>query len=140
MKITRVRVFEVEGEQRSEKAIYEIARGGLAPNEATPFRGTFTQIETDEGITGLSYGGTAETKTLGELLLGEDPIRVGYLLLFVNTERTCPLGEWVGKINANVQYFFRDWYEPKDSYYEPPAGPGFGYELDGRSIRSRAEV
>ena len=29
-------------------------------------------------------------------------------LLFANTERTCPLGEWGAKINANVQYFYRD--------------------------------
>jgi galactonate dehydratase len=60
-------------------AIYKIPRGGLAPDEVTPYRGAFTQVETDEGITGLSYGGTAETKALGELLIGEDPIRVEYL-------------------------------------------------------------
>src|SRR3954449_5876382 len=36
-------------------------------------------IETDEGLTGLSHGGTVETKALGELLIGEDPIRVEYL-------------------------------------------------------------
>ena len=29
--------------------------------------------------------------------------------------------------NANVQYFYKDWYAPKDGYFEPPAGPGFGY-------------
>ena len=79
MKITRVRVFEVEGEQRSGLAIYEVPRGGLATNEITQYRGTFTQIETDEGITGLSCGGSVETKALGELLIGEDPIRVEYL-------------------------------------------------------------
>ena len=61
-------------------------------------------------------------------------------LLFANTERTCPLGEWGAKINANVQYFYRDWYEPKDGYYEPPAGPGFGYELDEGKVRNRAEL
>ena len=32
--------------------------------------------------------------------------------------------------NANVQYFYKDWYAPKAGYYELPAGPGFGYELD----------
>jgi L-rhamnonate dehydratase len=79
MKITRVRVFEVEGDERSGLAIYEIARGGLAANEVTPYRGIFTQVETDAGLTGLSYGGTVETKALGELLIGEDPIRVEYL-------------------------------------------------------------
>jgi L-alanine-DL-glutamate epimerase-like enolase superfamily enzyme len=373
MRITRVRVVELEGEMRTGLALYEIPRGGLAPDEATPYRGTFTQIETDEGITGLSHGGSAETKALGELLIGEDPIRVEYLweklyqsayhrlrianlavldlclwdiigkakgepvyrllggpmrdrvrayagmlgfstaperaaersiqfveqgftalkwylpfneragkeglrrnvalvkavreavgpdvdimvdcllsdprpnsilyvidlarrleeysptwleeplnfddldthaklaastriplafgehfytrwqirqiiesgaatvlqpdanaaggitemrkivtlastyglpvvphanescrnavhLLFANTERACPLGEWGAKINANVQYFYRDWYEPRAGYYQPPAGPGFGYELDEEKVRSRAEL
>src|SRR6185369_8888404 len=79
MKITRVRVFNVEGEARSGQALYEIPRGGLAANEVSPYRGTFTQIETDEGITGLSHGGTVETKALSELLIGEDPMRVEYL-------------------------------------------------------------
>jgi L-alanine-DL-glutamate epimerase-like enolase superfamily enzyme len=373
MKITGVRVFEVEGEERSGLAIYEIARAGLAANEVTPYRGTFTQVETDEGITGLSHGGTVETKALGDLLIGEDPMRVEYLweklyqaayhrlrianlavldlclwdivgkvknepvyrllggptrdrvrayagmlgnsteperaaersqeyveqgftalkwylpcnerdgkdglrrnvalikavreavgpdidimvdcllsdpkpnsilymidlarrleefrptwleeplnfddfdahaklaaatriplafgehfytrwqfrqiiesgaatvlqpdpnaaggitemrkivalastygmpvvphanescrnnlhFLFAQTERTCPLGEWGAKINANVQYFYRDWYAPKDGYFEPPSGPGFGYDLDEARIRSRVEL
>lgn len=373
MKITRVRVFEVTGEERSGQAIYEIARGGQAANEGGPHTGTYTQIETDEGITGLSYGGTVETKALGDLLIGEDPLRVEYLweklyqhayhrlrmanlavldlclwdiigkaknepvyrmlggptrdrvrayagmlgfsteperaaarsvefveqgftalkwyvpcnerdgkdglrrnvaliravreavgpdidimvdcllsdpkpnsilyvidlarrleefrptwleeplnfddldahrkladatriplafgehfytrwqirsiiesgaatvlqpdpnaaggitemrkiaalastfgmpvvphanescrnnvhFLFAQTERTCPLGEWGGKINANVQWFYRDWYAPKNGFFEPPAGPGFGYELDDAKIKTRAEV
>ena len=38
------------------------------------------------------------------------------------------------------RYFYRDWYEPKDGYYLPPAGPGFGYELDEAKITSRAEL
>lgn len=79
MKVTRVRVFEVEGEDRSGLALYEIPRLGLAPNEVTPYRAVFTQVETDEGVTGLSYGGSAEVKALGELLVGEDPMRVEYL-------------------------------------------------------------
>jgi L-alanine-DL-glutamate epimerase-like enolase superfamily enzyme len=61
-------------------------------------------------------------------------------LLFANTERTCPLGEWGAKINANVQFFYRDWYEPKAGYYQPPSGPGFGYELDEEKIRNRVEI
>jgi hypothetical protein len=28
------------------------------------------------------------------------------------------------------QFFFGDWYAPKDGYFEPTAGPGFGCELD----------
>ena len=54
--------------------------------------------------------------------------------------RTCPLGEWGIKSNPNVQYFYRDWYEPKDGYYLPPAGPGFGDELDEGKIASRVEL
>jgi L-alanine-DL-glutamate epimerase-like enolase superfamily enzyme len=42
--------------------------------------------------------------------------------------------------NANVQHFYRDWYEPQDGYYEPPSGPGFGYELDESKIKRRAEL
>ncbi|MCC7372447.1 MAG: mandelate racemase/muconate lactonizing enzyme family protein [Chloroflexi bacterium] len=373
MKITRVRVFEVEGEERSGMAIYEIARQGLQANEAGPFRQVYTQIETDEGITGLSSGGTVETLALGQLLIGEDPVRVEYLweklyqnayhrlrmanlavldlclwdiigkaknepvyrllggptrdrvrayagmlgfstdperaaarsqefvaqgftalkwyvpaneregkdglrrnvalvkavreavgpdidimvdcllsdpkpnsilytidlarrleefrptwleeplnfddldahaklarstsipiafgehfytrwqirviiesgaatvlqpdpnaaggitemrkiaalastygmpvvphanescrnnlhFLFANTERTCPLGEWGGKINVNVQHFYRDWYAPKNGYFELPAGPGFGYELDESKVKRRTEI
>ena len=41
--------------------------------------------------------------------------------------------------NANVQHLYRDWYGPTDGHDEPPAGPGFGYELDEGKIRSRAE-
>ncbi|MCC6175417.1 MAG: hypothetical protein IT305_08970 [Chloroflexi bacterium] len=79
MKITRVRVFKLEGDARTGDALYEIARAGLAANEAGPFRASFTQIETDEGLTGLSHGGSPEIKALGQLLVGEDPIRVEYL-------------------------------------------------------------
>ena len=52
MKVTRVPVFNVEGETRSGMALYEIARAGLAANEVTPRRGPLTQIETDEGCIG----------------------------------------------------------------------------------------
>jgi L-alanine-DL-glutamate epimerase-like enolase superfamily enzyme len=79
MKVTRVRVFQVEGEARSGTAIYEIPRDGLPAYDAGPYRTWFTQIETDEGLTGLSQGGSAEVKALGELLIGEDPMRVEYL-------------------------------------------------------------
>ena len=373
MKITRVRVFQLEGGARGGDALYEIPRATLPGNEASTHRAWFTQIETDEGMTGVSYGGSPEIKALGELLVGEDPVRVEYLweklyqssyhrlrianvavldlclwdlvgklrnepvyrllggpmrdrvrayagmygyvtepepaaersiefvergftalkwylpyneragkdglrknvalvgavreavgpdvdimvdcllsdpkpnsilyvielarrleefrptwleeplnfddfdahaklaaatriplafgehfytrwqirqiiesgaatvlqpdpnaaggitemrkitalastygipvvphgnestrnalhVLFANTERTCPLGEWGLKINANVQYFFRDWYAPVDGYFQPPAGPGFGYELDEEKARVRVEL
>ena len=61
-------------------------------------------------------------------------------LLFAQSERICPLGEWGAKINANVQWFFKDFYQPRDGYFEPPTGPGFGYELDEEKIRIRTEL
>jgi L-alanine-DL-glutamate epimerase-like enolase superfamily enzyme len=42
--------------------------------------------------------------------------------------------------NANVQWFYRDWYAPQNGYFELPAGPGFGYELDDAKIRMRSEI
>jgi len=73
MKITEVRVFVLEGPPREGVALYEIDRGGLAPGESSPYRQTFTEIVTDEGVTGLCPGGSAEVKALGWHLLGEDP-------------------------------------------------------------------
>ena len=61
-------------------------------------------------------------------------------LLFSAPERICPLGEWGDKINRNVQWFYRDVYEPRDGYFEPPTGPGFGYELDEAKIERRVEL
>jgi L-alanine-DL-glutamate epimerase-like enolase superfamily enzyme len=79
MRITEVRVFELEGRPRSGLAVYEIARGGRAPNEATPHRWTFTEIHTDEGLVGLTHGGSPGVKAAGRLLVGEDPTRVEFL-------------------------------------------------------------
>jgi L-alanine-DL-glutamate epimerase-like enolase superfamily enzyme len=42
--------------------------------------------------------------------------------------------------DANVQYFYRGRYEPKDGYFQLPAGPGFGYELDEGRSTSRVEL
>jgi len=79
VKITAVRVFELEGRPREGLALYETARGGFAPGESSPHRWTFTEIATDEGLTGLSFGGSREVREAGDLLLGEDPLRVEYL-------------------------------------------------------------
>jgi len=79
MKITNVRVLQLEGRARSGLSVYEIGRGGRAPGEATPHRWTFTQIETDEGVTGVTHGGSVDTKAAGRLLIGEDPTRIEYL-------------------------------------------------------------
>jgi hypothetical protein len=43
-------------------------------------------------------------------------------------------------INANVQHFYGDFYQPVSGYFLPPAGPGFGYELDKGKIRSRVAL
>ena len=44
------------------------------------------------------------------------------------------------KINANVQYFYRTGTRRRTATIEPPAGPGFGYELDEGKIRSRVDL
>jgi L-alanine-DL-glutamate epimerase-like enolase superfamily enzyme len=70
--------FELEGPPRSGLAVYEIDRGRLAPNQTSPHRQAFIEIETDEGITGLAQhyqGATAEVRALGQTLIGEDPLR-----------------------------------------------------------------
>jgi L-alanine-DL-glutamate epimerase-like enolase superfamily enzyme len=51
-----------------------------------------------------------------------------------------PLAEWGVKIDANIQWFYRDVHEPKDGWSEPPAGPGFGCELDDDTIERREEL
>ena len=79
MKITKVTVYRLEGRDREGLALYETARGGRAPNQTSPHRWTFTEIETDEGVTGLTFGGYPEVKSAGELLIGEDPLRIEYL-------------------------------------------------------------
>ncbi|MBC7237639.1 MAG: hypothetical protein H5T69_17500 [Chloroflexi bacterium] len=76
MKITAVRVFEVERPVRDGMALYEIERHGLAPREPSPYRTTFTQIETDAGLVDLSNGGSMEVKMLGRELIGLDPVPV----------------------------------------------------------------
>jgi L-alanine-DL-glutamate epimerase-like enolase superfamily enzyme len=79
MKITELRLFELEGPPREGLAVYEIERGGLAPNQSSPYRQAFVEIETDEGVTGLAQhykGATEEVKALGQTLIGEDPLRI----------------------------------------------------------------
>jgi L-alanine-DL-glutamate epimerase-like enolase superfamily enzyme len=79
MKITKLNFFELEGPPRDGLAVYEIDRGGLAPNESSPYRQGFLEIETDEGVTGLAQhykGATPETRALGQALIGEDPLAI----------------------------------------------------------------
>jgi len=82
MKITKLNMFELEGPPRSGLAVYEIDRGGLAPQETSPHRQAFIEVETDEGITGLAQlykGAVQEVKDLGRTLIGEDPLRIEYI-------------------------------------------------------------
>jgi L-rhamnonate dehydratase len=78
VKITNVRVFELEGPPRSGLAVYETSYRGT-PSQVTPYRQRFTEIETDQGVTGLALGGSDAVKELGQRLIGEDPRRVEYL-------------------------------------------------------------
>lgn len=61
-------------------------------------------------------------------------------LLFAQEPRTCPLGEWNAKINADKQYFFKDFYEPVNGYFLQPPGPGFGIEIDYDKVIDRKEL
>jgi len=74
MKITNIRVLRLTGPMREGLAIYEIPRGGLDPYQSNPYQYSFTQIETDEGASGLSLGGSPEVKSAGEQLVGLDPL------------------------------------------------------------------
>ena len=117
VRITEVRVFELEGPMRTGMALYETQRDGFAPNEPSPYRHRFTQIETDEGLMGLSYGGSAEVKAIGRQLIGQDPLRVEYLweMLYSGTyyryERVTSLAvldialwDLIGKIKGEPVY------------------------------------
>ncbi|MGI6368791.1 MAG: mandelate racemase/muconate lactonizing enzyme family protein [Anaerolineae bacterium] len=117
MKITAVNVFSVEGGLRSGEALYETERLGLAPLEATPYRATFTEIETDAGFTGLCYGGSAAVAALGSSLIGEDPLAIEYLWekmytgTYTRLERlpalsaiNCALWDLAGKVRGEPVY------------------------------------
>jgi L-alanine-DL-glutamate epimerase-like enolase superfamily enzyme len=61
-------------------------------------------------------------------------------LLFAQPHRISPLAEWGVKINHNVQFFYKDFYQPVDGYFHLPPGPGFGYELDMDKVVKRTEL
>lgn len=81
MKISKVRVLKLIGPKRDEPAVFEEEHPYLTKmcNKDVPYEQTFTFVETDEGPVGISLGGFKETKELGELLIGENPLRVEYL-------------------------------------------------------------
>lgn len=75
MKITKVRVFELVGGKRNELSIFEIYHPYLSMNSDGEdcYRQLFTQIDTDEGVSGLCMGGSKDVLEMGQLLIGEDP-------------------------------------------------------------------
>ena len=75
MKITKVRVFELVGGKRNELSIFEIYHPYLSMNSDGEdcYRQLFTQIDTDEGVSGLCMGGSKDVLEMGQLLVGEDP-------------------------------------------------------------------
>ncbi len=78
MKITAVKVFELEGRIQQPLAVFEGLRAGQPPHKPAPHRERFVQVETDEGLSGLQYishGDEKEVKDAGQLLIGEDPRR-----------------------------------------------------------------
>lgn len=77
MKITAVRVFQLEGEMQEELAVFQSTRAGVPPRQPAPHRETFVQIDTDEGVSGLqfvSHGVEREVKEAGQLIVGENPL------------------------------------------------------------------
>ncbi len=59
MKITNVRLFRLEGPMRSGLADYLDTRWSTV-KKPSPYQDVYCEIETDEGLTGLSFGGSSE--------------------------------------------------------------------------------
>jgi L-alanine-DL-glutamate epimerase-like enolase superfamily enzyme len=96
-----------------------------------------------------STGGLTEMRRIAALLSvyglplvphANETCRNAVHLLFAQPARICPLAEWGIKINHNVQFFYRDFYEPVNGYFELPTGPGFGYEIDPAKVVRRIEL
>ena len=43
-------------------------------------------------------------------------------------------------VNAHRHYLYRDYYAPVDGYFDPPRGPGLGWELDLDKVLRRTEL
>ena len=82
MKITNVRLIQLEGPMRSGLADYLDTRWSKV-KKPSPYRDVFCQIETDEGLKGLSFGGSSEiwpvVKANSGEIIGEDPMRTEYI-------------------------------------------------------------
>jgi L-rhamnonate dehydratase len=80
MKITKINVFRLVGRDKDALDLFESKHQFYQdPNQSHPHEAVFTEIETDEGFTGLCIGGSQNVKELGQLLIGEDPFRIEYL-------------------------------------------------------------
>jgi L-alanine-DL-glutamate epimerase-like enolase superfamily enzyme len=78
MIITAVRVFQLEGGTQDALAVFHSTRPDLPGRQPRPYRETFVQIETDEGLSGVQYvshGAEREVKEAGQQLIGENPLR-----------------------------------------------------------------
>jgi L-rhamnonate dehydratase len=80
MKITNVRLFELEGPLRTGLGHYDDPRFDRGPAKPQPYRDVFFEIETDAGVTGFSFAGNSEiwpvVKTMGREIIGEDPLSI----------------------------------------------------------------
>jgi L-rhamnonate dehydratase len=80
MKITKVQVFRLVGREKTAAEVFEADHPYLTSgNQLNPHEAFFTEVMTDEGVSGLCIGGSNQVKELGELLIGEDPLRIEYL-------------------------------------------------------------
>jgi L-rhamnonate dehydratase len=77
MKVTAVRVFQLEGRMQQELAVFRGLRAGQPDRKPGPHRETFVEIESDQGLSGIQYvshGAEREVKEAGQLLIGENPL------------------------------------------------------------------
>jgi galactonate dehydratase len=126
----------------------------LAFGEHLQTRWTFKQVLEDGAATVIqpemaSTGGLTEMRKIATLAAtygtpivphANETCRCAIHLLFAHPHRICPLAEWGIRINHNVQFFYKDFYQPVDGYFHLPSGPGFGYELDMDKVVRRSEL
>ena len=79
MKITKISAFELVGGERDGLSVFEADHPYLNFKVGDPYRQLFTEIETDENISGYCIGGSADIYQLGSLLIGEDPRKNEFL-------------------------------------------------------------
>lgn len=147
MKITNVRLFQLEGPLRSGLAHYDDPRFDRGPAKPQPYRDVFCEIETDVGVTGFSFAGSSEIWPVVRSMRGEiiaphacESCIPNVHLLFAQASRTCPLAEYNVRVNAHRQSFYKTFVAPKDGYFEQPIVPGLGWEFDPGKVVNRIEL